>query len=132
MNQVHTYLLNYINFSTFNRSAWVMARERVPPGNILQGAYGVLDKFKLSRNFFVKTEQTTCVTLPPPVEAIDPAVSTETKNTLNGTIPIEQNTVEAIKTVIQNVADKIVPQIVTENETTTKLSNIDDQTLLTD
>lgn len=105
-----------------------MARERVPPGNILQGAYGVLDKFKLSRNFFVKTEQTTCVTLPPPVEAIDPTVPTETKNSINGTLPIEQNYVEAIETVTQNVADKTS---VTDNETTTTLPNIDVQTLLT-
>lgn len=108
-----------------------MARERVPPGNILQGAYGVLDKYKLSRNFFVKTEQTTCVTLPAPVEAIDPTVSTETKNTLNGTVPIEQSSFEAIKVVPQIVANNTVPQIVAENETTTKL-NIDVQTLLTD
>lgn len=86
-----------------------MTRERVPPGNILQGAYGVLDKFKLSRNFFVNTEQTTCVTLPPPVEAVDPTVPTETKNSLNGTLTFEQNLVEPIPQ-IMNVAD---------NETTT-------------
>lgn len=97
-----------------------MARERVPPGNILQGAYGVLDKYKLSRNFFVKTEQTTCVTLPPPIEAIDPTVTTEAKNTLNGTLPIEQNSVDGIKIVPQVIDDKIDQLIVAENETTTK------------
>lgn len=97
-----------------------MARERIPPGNILQGAYGVLDKYKLSRNFFVKTEQTTCVTLPAPIEAIDPTVPTETKNTLNETLPIEQNSADGIKIVPQIVDDKIDPLNVAENETTTK------------
>lgn len=41
-------------------SVWILARERVPCGPVLQTAYGVLDKFKISRTFFVKTEQTDC------------------------------------------------------------------------
>jgi apolipoprotein D and lipocalin family protein len=49
-----------------------MARERIPRGEILQAAYGVLDKYKMNRSFFVQTEQTNCETLPPPLEAIDP------------------------------------------------------------
>jgi apolipoprotein D and lipocalin family protein len=57
-------------------SVWVLTRERVPPGPVLQSAYGVLDKFKISRTFFVQTDQTDCVTLPPPIEAIDPTENT--------------------------------------------------------
>lgn len=49
-----------------------MARERIPRGEVLQAAYGVLDKYKMNRSFFVKTEQTNCETLPPPLEAVDP------------------------------------------------------------
>lgn len=49
-----------------------MARERIPNGEVLQAAYGVFDKHKMNRTFFVKTEQTDCETLPPPIEAIDP------------------------------------------------------------
>lgn len=51
-----------------------MTRERIPRGEILQAAYGVLDKYKMNRSFFVKTEQTDCETLPPPLEAVDQAV----------------------------------------------------------
>jgi hypothetical protein len=53
-----------------------MARDRIPRGEVLQAAYGVLDKFKMNRSFFVRTDQTSCETLPPPLEAIDPT-STE-------------------------------------------------------
>lgn len=50
-----------------------MSRDRIPRGEILQAAYGVLDKYKMNRSFFVQTEQTNCETLAPPVEAIDQA-----------------------------------------------------------
>lgn len=49
-----------------------MARDRIPRGEVLQAAYGVLDKYKMNRSFFVQTEQTNCETLPPPLEAVDP------------------------------------------------------------
>ena len=48
-----------------------MSRERVPPGPILQRAYGVLDKYKISRSFFVQTDQKDCVATAPAVEAVD-------------------------------------------------------------
>lgn len=37
-----------------------MTRDKLPPGTVLQKAYGVLDKYKLSRTFFVKTDQNSC------------------------------------------------------------------------
>lgn len=55
----------------FLESAWVLTRERIPSGPVLQRAYGVLDKFKISRTFFVKTDQTDCETLAPAEEAED-------------------------------------------------------------
>ncbi|KAK9889508.1 hypothetical protein WA026_004789 [Henosepilachna vigintioctopunctata] len=43
------------------QNAWVMTRERLAPANVLQKAYGALDKFKISRTFFQKTDQEGCV-----------------------------------------------------------------------
>uniref|UniRef100_A0A182Q6U5 Lipocalin/cytosolic fatty-acid binding domain-containing protein n=1 Tax=Anopheles farauti TaxID=69004 RepID=A0A182Q6U5_9DIPT len=57
-------------------SAWMMARERLPGGPVLQRAYGVLDKYKISRTFFLRTNQEDCITLPPPEPAIDPTEPT--------------------------------------------------------
>lgn len=37
-----------------------MTRSRIPPGPVLQRAYGVLDQYKISRTFFVKTDQEGC------------------------------------------------------------------------
>ncbi|KAF5281465.1 hypothetical protein FQA39_LY17783 [Lamprigera yunnana] len=42
------------------QNVWVMTRDRLPPGVIMQRAYGVLDKFKISRTFFVKSDQDGC------------------------------------------------------------------------
>ncbi|CAH1400709.1 unnamed protein product [Nezara viridula] len=42
------------------QSAWLMTRERLPPGTVLQKAYAVLDKHKISRTFFVRAEQEEC------------------------------------------------------------------------
>ncbi|KRT85773.1 hypothetical protein AMK59_1423, partial [Oryctes borbonicus] len=41
-------------------NAWLLTRERLPAQPILQKAYGVLDKFRINRTFFVKTEQEGC------------------------------------------------------------------------
>lgn len=37
-----------------------MTRDRIPDSTTLQKAYGVLDKYKISRTFFVKTDQEGC------------------------------------------------------------------------
>lgn len=50
-------------------SAWVFTRERFAAGPVMQQAYGILDKYRISRTFFVKSEQKDCESLPPPVEA---------------------------------------------------------------
>ncbi|ENN74359.1 hypothetical protein D910_01987 [Dendroctonus ponderosae] len=42
------------------QSAWLMTRERIPDATTLQKAYGVLDANKISRTFFVKTDQEGC------------------------------------------------------------------------
>ncbi|XP_038207556.1 apolipoprotein D-like [Zerene cesonia] len=48
------------------QNAWILTRERLPPPMIMQSAYGVLDKYKISRTFFVKTNQADCHILPRP------------------------------------------------------------------
>ncbi|XP_011882218.1 PREDICTED: apolipoprotein D-like [Vollenhovia emeryi] len=50
------------------QNAWVMTRERIPSGKVLQKAYGVLDKYKISKTFFVKTDQADCAYLDTPLE----------------------------------------------------------------
>ncbi|KAG7310786.1 hypothetical protein JYU34_003607 [Plutella xylostella] len=51
------------------QNAWVLTRARIAPTNVMQAAYGVLDKYKISRAFFVKTNQADCNILPSPVES---------------------------------------------------------------
>lgn len=53
-----------------------MTRERIPPGTVLQRAYGVLDKYQMSRTFFIKTDQKGCDPEPPAFEAYDPTEPT--------------------------------------------------------
>ncbi|XP_043516016.1 apolipoprotein D-like [Frieseomelitta varia] len=45
------------------QNAWVMTRERQAPGTVLQKAYAVLDKYQISKMFFVKTDQEDCAYL---------------------------------------------------------------------
>ncbi|XP_059055022.1 apolipoprotein D-like [Achroia grisella] len=48
------------------QSAWLLTRDRLAAANIMQRAYAVLDKYKISRAFFVKTSQADCTVLPDP------------------------------------------------------------------
>ncbi|KAL0268961.1 UNVERIFIED_CONTAM: hypothetical protein PYX00_010722 [Menopon gallinae] len=59
------------------QNAWVMTRERLAPGTVLQQAYGILDKYKISRTFFVKTDQSDCMFTDP--AAIPPDVNNQQK-----------------------------------------------------
>lgn len=79
----HTGLVRFSNIiplclfeSTPKESAWVMTRERIPPGTVLQRAYGVLDKYQMSRTYFIKTDQKGCDPEPPAFEAYDPTEPT--------------------------------------------------------
>lgn len=55
-----------------------MTRDRIPPGNVLQEAYGVLDKYKISRTFFVKTEQEGCALAASDLNAANGITATST------------------------------------------------------
>ncbi|KAJ8670053.1 hypothetical protein QAD02_001312 [Eretmocerus hayati] len=46
------------------RNAWILTREQHPPISVLEKAYQVVDKNKISRAFFVRTDQKNCVEPP--------------------------------------------------------------------
>lgn len=52
-------------------NAWVMTRDQNPSVTTLQKAYAVLDKFKIGRTFFVKTDQTDCAIAEPAGNDVD-------------------------------------------------------------
>ncbi|RZB40234.1 apolipoprotein D-like [Asbolus verrucosus] len=60
------------------QSAWVMTRERLAPGSVLQRAYGILDKYKISRTFFVKTDQEGCAIAASDINAANGITATST------------------------------------------------------
>ncbi|XP_076246977.1 apolipoprotein D-like [Calliopsis andreniformis] len=51
------------------QNAWIMTRERVAPNPVMQKAYAVLDRYKISKTFFVKTDQEDCALLDKPLPA---------------------------------------------------------------
>lgn len=57
-----------------------MTRKRNPTGPELQRAYGALDRYKISRTYFIKTNQNDCDTLPPAQEAVDTETTVEVEN----------------------------------------------------
>lgn len=49
-----------------------MTRDRLPHDLVMQRAYGVLDKFQISRSFFIKTDQKNCEDTAPTKDAHHP------------------------------------------------------------
>ena len=49
------------------QNTWLYTRERIPSLSVMQSAYSVLEKFRISRTFFVKSDQADCSILPDPV-----------------------------------------------------------------
>lgn len=92
-----------------------MTRERIPPGPVLQRAYGVLDKYQMSRTFFIKTDQKGCDPELPAFEAYDPTEPT----------PVAGSTATASKKKKKNpTAEKTNDP---ENELVTSEKQIDQQ-----
>nr|CAI5844202.1 unnamed protein product [Callosobruchus analis] len=60
------------------QSVWVMTRERIPSGPVMQRAYGILDKFRISRSFFVKTDQEGCALAASDINAANGITSVST------------------------------------------------------
>jgi hypothetical protein len=53
-------MVHCIKHMYITESAWLLARQRKPPGTVLQKAYGVLDAYGLPRNYFVETAHNDC------------------------------------------------------------------------
>jgi hypothetical protein len=53
-------MVHCIKYMCITESAWLLARERKPPGTLLQKAYGILDAYGLPRNYFVETAHDDC------------------------------------------------------------------------
>lgn len=68
-----------------------MTRERLPSGTTMQKAYGILDKFKISRTFFVKTDQEGCAIAASDINAANGITPT---STIPESIGVEQKVSE--------------------------------------
>lgn len=79
-------------------NAWVMTRERIAPTAVMQSAYGVLDKYRISRAFFVRTNQADCNILPDVIEPI------ESKSAA-------VDAVVAKDAIVNEVPEKVVPEL---------------------
>jgi len=72
-------------------SAWLMCRQRKPPGTLLQKAYGILDAYSLPQNYFVETSQDDCeiVSAAPDIIPENPIPDTATRTPSNSDIKIK-------------------------------------------
>lgn len=98
-----------------------MTRERLPPGTVLQRAYGVLDKFKISRTFFVKTDQEGCAIAASdinaangitPASTVPQAIGEEQKSVKSGHLRTTENVAERP----EEVKDEPQPEEIKEPE----------------
>jgi hypothetical protein len=76
-----------------------MARERKPPGTLLQKAYGILDAYGLPRNYFVETSQDDCeiVSVAPDIIPANPIPDTATRTSSSPDIKITPSEPKADK-----------------------------------
>ncbi|CAH2050037.1 unnamed protein product, partial [Iphiclides podalirius] len=93
------------------QNAWVLTRDRLASPTILQQAYAALERFKVSRAFFVKTNQEDCYILPEPAayaEYKDAGVA-DVSGKHASMVPIAAASVPE-----QIVEEKIEPQVKSE------------------
>ncbi|XP_046960857.1 apolipoprotein D-like [Vanessa cardui] len=86
------------------QNAWILTRERLAPSLVMQSAYAVLDRYRISRTFFVKTNQADCSILPNP--AADP-------------MEIKNNVIE----VIMDAKNAPVSKVPSDDESTVDLQD---------
>ncbi|XP_034934716.1 apolipoprotein D-like [Chelonus insularis] len=90
------------------QNAWIMTRERRPPGEVLQKAYGVLDKYKISKTFFVKSDQEDCAYLDTPPSKFDEKPTPEP-------VPVEEPIVENVsEQKLRTAINPDTPEIILE------------------
>lgn len=98
-------------------SAWLFTRDREANGPVLQRAYGILDRFRISRTFFVKSDQGNCDTMPAPIEAEQTKGKEETKsaNPLP-VIPVEATIVQESPETVKEAETNDVKNIVEKKQ----------------
>ncbi|KAJ8930852.1 hypothetical protein NQ314_016271 [Rhamnusium bicolor] len=67
------------------KSVWVMTRDRIASDPVMQTVYGILDKFKISRTFFIKTDQKGCAIAASDINAAQGIASVSTVAEVTGT-----------------------------------------------
>ncbi|KAJ8736579.1 hypothetical protein PYW08_007235 [Mythimna loreyi] len=70
------------------QNTWLLTRERLPSLAVMQNAYAVLDRYKISRTFFLKTNQADCTVLPEPAAAMMDAKSADVP--VPAEVPVEK------------------------------------------
>ncbi|XP_068626806.1 apolipoprotein D-like [Battus philenor] len=82
------------------QNAWVLTRERLAPQMVMQRAYAALERYKVSRTFFIKTNQEDCYILP------DPAAYSEYKSAGNIEVSGKHASMVASSTVSEQVVEE--------------------------
>ncbi|XP_075969100.1 apolipoprotein D-like [Anticarsia gemmatalis] len=81
------------------QNTWLLTRDRLPSLAVMQNAYAVLDRYKISRTFFQKTNQADCTILPAP------AATSELSKSADVVEPVEVQEKEVEQVVEKRVAD---------------------------
>lgn len=103
-----------------------MTRERLPSGNILQKGYVALEKFKINRTFFVKTDQEGCFLAASDINASNGITSQSTVPEFSGSDQRDE-AAEGLRTAGVLEGDK--PVAVKENEIKPQTTEIKPETL---
>ncbi|XP_065165519.1 apolipoprotein D-like [Atheta coriaria] len=96
-------------------NAWLMTRERLPSHQTLQKGYGILDKFKISRTFFVKTDQAGCFLAASDINASNGITAQSTIPEHSGSPQTQEND-EELRTSGVKEETETKPEIPKENE----------------
>ncbi|XP_041975401.1 apolipoprotein D-like isoform X2 [Aricia agestis] len=91
------------------QNAWILTRDRLAPPMVMQYAYAALDRYKISRTFFVKTNQADCNVLPLPAATalqsdefvVDLKKSPITEEAKEDVVPLEKSVPVVIPEVIR-------------------------------
>ncbi|XP_066158011.1 apolipoprotein D-like [Euwallacea fornicatus] len=114
------------------QNAWLMTRERIPDSPTLQKAYGVLDRYKINRSFFVKTDQEGCTIAAADLNAALGIASTSTNvdQTIEGTDSRERGILNArpVAEVLLNkngkAKEKVVAPLIAQDGDSNELKSL--------
>ncbi|XP_026732157.1 apolipoprotein D-like [Trichoplusia ni] len=84
------------------QNTWLLSRDRLPSLAVMQNAYAVLDRYKISRTFFLKTNQADCTVLPEPAAASELGAK-------SSDVPVDAE--QPVKVVEQPVEKSVDPEV---------------------